>query len=121
MLTDSSLPQLHTTLHVARYALFALMLLASYFIRPRLIPFRPTAATLLEPALIGIGNQAESVLHRIRVSSLQRMAILHHGDSRSKVSQPAPLAAISRRTHGASVADTSLGLCELGERVLGER
>lgn len=89
-----------------RHVFFAVLLFGAYFVRPRLIPHKPSSAGFLQPPLLAIGSQADQLLQRLRAISLQRMSILHHAPLRAKVS-PHPLLCMWRCSSGGSFADTA--------------
>ena len=79
--------QLHSQLHAARFAFFALLLTLSFFApcAPTPDPRLSTSTTYLAPTLAALTAQTEALVNRLRAVSLQRMALLHDGDSRDKV------------------------------------
>ncbi|GAA5826617.1 hypothetical protein JCM11251_002818 [Rhodosporidiobolus azoricus] len=76
---------LHSKLNLLR-SLFALILLIAAYCAPPVAPPRgPSTVQLIAPALAGVTQQAESVLHRLRALSMMRMAVLHDDHMRKKV------------------------------------
>ncbi|GAA5939211.1 uncharacterized protein JCM15063_004451 [Sporobolomyces koalae] len=84
--SGQTVSMLHSRLHVQRSLLAAVFLVASYFAPTSHIPPpRPTTASIVAPAVTSLVEQSEQLLEKLRCLSIERMAILHHDDSRSKV------------------------------------
>ncbi|GAA6063643.1 hypothetical protein JCM10212_002604 [Sporobolomyces blumeae] len=82
----TSVPMLHSRLHLHRTFLASLFLVASYF-----APSSPVASTgasttsIVSPAMEAIADQTEAVLNKLRVLSLERMAVLHNDAYRRQI------------------------------------
>ncbi|GAA6044027.1 hypothetical protein JCM8097_004310 [Rhodosporidiobolus ruineniae] len=105
-----SVSMLHSDLHLLRSALFALLLLLSYFAPPSAPPSHPSTASIVAPAVASIAAQTESVLHRLRALSVLRMAVLHNDSYREKVT-----AFWSSASLESSLARSSPAVCALIE------
>ncbi|GAA5888851.1 hypothetical protein JCM16303_002543 [Sporobolomyces ruberrimus] len=89
---------LHTQLHVQRSLLSALFLLFAYFAPPTSIPLHNsttttttstpiTTSSVIGPTLDQLVGQSQELLEKLRCLSIERMAILHHDEYRSRVNE----------------------------------
>lgn len=74
-------------MHLLRYTYFSLLLLVAYILPPARVSHPNSTASLISPAILNILNQSETLLNRIRATSIERMAILHNREPRENVSR----------------------------------
>ncbi|GAA5874193.1 hypothetical protein JCM1840_000383 [Sporobolomyces johnsonii] len=84
---EGAVTMLNSRLHLQRALAFSFLLLFSYLAPPSPSSFGPhaSAAAVIAPAISSITAQAENLLSRLRVLSIERMSVLHKDEYREKV------------------------------------
>ncbi|KAL8279710.1 hypothetical protein RQP46_007805 [Phenoliferia psychrophenolica] len=83
----NTVTMLHSQIHALRFSFFAVLLLLAYYAPPTPTPDPrlASATTYLGPALSNLTVQTDSFVSRLRAVSLQRIALLHDGTTRDKI------------------------------------